>query len=108
MFLLEAVQHENGVFEFRYIDHSESSRSFTDAYFTNANADACHWLPIARFAALLNLIQLVASLSPVILWKRAQVTEEAAAKLNGLMVLFHKPDNTKFCISEQAPSVYHA
>jgi hypothetical protein len=47
---------------------------------------------------LLNLIQLVASFSPSIFWKSAQVIEGAVAKLYGLMVSCHAPDNTKFCI----------
>jgi hypothetical protein len=97
-FLLEAVQHENGGFKLRYIDHPESSRSLTDAYFTNAGADAWHWLPIVRFTALLNLIQLVASFSPSIFWKSAQVIEGAAAKRYGFMASCHASGNTKFCI----------
>jgi hypothetical protein len=72
-FLLETVQNENTSLELRDIDYSESTRSFPDAYFTNANADACHWPPIVRLTALLNLIQLVTRLSTSVFWKGAQV-----------------------------------
>jgi hypothetical protein len=83
-FLLEAVQHENGGFKLRYIDHPQSSRSFTDAYFTNAGADAWHWFPIVRLTALLNLIQLVASFSPSIFWKVRRSSREPSQNAMGL------------------------
>ncbi len=71
-FLLERVQHMNGVGQSCNVDHTISSNAVADSNLAYAGTDRWHWLPVVRIKTLLDLVQRVAGLATRILWEVAQ------------------------------------
>ena len=79
-FLLERVQHMNGVGQSCNVDHTISSNAVADSNLAYAGTDRWHWLPVVRIKTLLDLVQRVAGLATRILWEVAQSIQGIAMK----------------------------
>jgi len=69
--LLKAMQNVDSVAEFGdVLYYPKRTALIPDPYFLNTLANGRHWFPIGRHLLMLNLVQLIASLSTRRFWKR--------------------------------------
>lgn len=83
-FLLEAVQHIDGISKLGNADHSESPGSIPSPNLFHTLAHGTHGFPVVRFLTVLNLIELMAYFAPGRKRKSAKVIKGVAPELDGL------------------------
>ncbi len=78
------MKHIDGISEFGNVDDPERPDCIPNPNFLRALTNGLHWLPVVWLLAVLNLIELMASLAPGREWKGTKVIKRTAPKLNGL------------------------
>jgi hypothetical protein len=100
--LLKAVQHVDDISKLGYVDHPKRSFFLPNPYFADARPDHVHRLPVIRVAALLHLVDLMASLPTGTNRKVAEVVQGTSPEFNGLGAHGHRVCIQKLvCIDAQ-------
>ena len=96
--LLERVQHVHRRVE-RRNDQDAMFSARVDSDFNHSRTNGPHWLPVARFATVLNEIQLTTSLAPSELREPTEIPERRATPLDW-------PPNRKTLDSSAMHTIY--